>query len=154
GHCKLEPGFAPGRTVEHWEITTHGLFSGRTFRQVLRAPQFEVARGERVTVRAVMSNVPVGDKERAAAAGRPDPRVVEALRDVVMAKERTRDTVKKQFAAARVSQTEVADAEIDLLEARIRLAEAERNKAGVCALLEDLVTQRQEQRRLTELRVK
>jgi outer membrane protein TolC len=48
---------------------------------------------------------------------------------------------------------EVVDAEIDLTEARIRLAEAERNNAGVCALLEELVTQRQEQRRLTEAQV-
>jgi serine/threonine protein kinase len=83
----------------------------------------------------------------------PDPTVVQALRDLVVAKEGTRNTVTSRFAAANATRMEVVDADIDLTEARIRLAEAERNKEGVCALLEELVTHRQEQRRLTQAMV-
>src|SRR5262249_16871935 len=54
GIYKIEPGFGPSRKLDHWEITTHGLFSGPTLLQFKRAPEFEVARGERVAVRAVM----------------------------------------------------------------------------------------------------
>ena len=58
GRYKLEPGFAPGRLLVHWEITTHGLFASHTLLQFKRAPEIEVARGERVTVRAVMRDEP------------------------------------------------------------------------------------------------
>jgi serine/threonine protein kinase len=150
GKCKLEPGVATGRTVKHWEITTHGLFSDQTLVQFRRAPEFEVARGERVTVRAVLSDAPVGGLKPEAAAALPDPAVVQALRDLVVAKKGTRDKAVAGFAAAAVSRMEVLDAEIDLTEARIRLAEAERDKARVCTLLEELVTRRQEERGLTE----
>jgi serine/threonine protein kinase len=150
GKYKLETGFAPDREVERWEITTHGLFSDLTLLQFKRAPEFEVARGERVTVRAVLRDAPVGDVVPKAVVAPPDPAVVQALRDLVVAKEGTRDKVVAGLAAATVSRMEVLDAGIDLTEARIRLAEAERKKAVVCALLEELVTQRQEQRRLTE----
>jgi len=56
GKYKLEPVFAPGRTVERWELRTRSTFSSRTEWQGVRAPEFEVARGEQVTVRAVMRN--------------------------------------------------------------------------------------------------
>src|SRR5262245_47037788 len=150
GKCKLEPGFAPGRTVERWEITTHGLFAGPTLVQFQRAPEFEVARGERVTVRAVLRDAPAGDRKPAAAAALPDPALVQALRDKVAAMQGTRDTAVVRMDAGQFSRVEVVDAEIDLSEARIRLAEVEGNKAAVCALLEQLVAQRQEQRQLTE----
>jgi hypothetical protein len=154
GKYKLEPGIATGRTVKHWEITTHGLFSDQTLLQFKRAPEFEVARGERVTVRAVMRDAPAGDQKPEAAVAPPDAAVVQALRDLVVAKEGIRDKAVAGFAAASVARMEVLDAEIDLIEARIRLAEAERNKGSVCALLEELMSQRQEQRRLTEALVK
>jgi serine/threonine protein kinase len=154
GKCKLEPGFATGRTVERWEITTRGLLSGQTFVQFKRAPEFEVARGEWVTVRAVLRDAPVGALKPKAVVAPPDPTVVQALRDLVVAKEGTRNMVTARFAAANASRMEVLDAEIDLIEARIRLAEAERNKEGVCSLLEELVTHRLEQRRLTAAMVK
>jgi hypothetical protein len=153
GKCKLEPGFAPGRAVERWEITTHGLFSGPTLMQFNRAPEFEVARGERVTVRAVLRDAPAGDVKPKAAAALPDPAVVQALRDLVAAKEGTRDTAKAREAAGQFSRGDVVEAEIDLTEARIRLAEAEGNPARVRALLEELVAQRQEQRQLTAVKV-
>jgi hypothetical protein len=145
GKCKLEPGFAPGRTVARWEVTTHGLFSGPTLVQFKRAPELEVARGARVTVRAVMRDEP--------ATALPGPPAVQALRNLVVAKEGARDTTMTRFAAGASSRMEVVDAEIDLTEARIRLAQAEGNQAGVRAHLEELVTQRQEQRRLTEVKV-
>jgi hypothetical protein len=150
GKCKLEPGLAPGRTVEHWEITTHGLFSDQSLLQFQQAPEFIVARGERVTVRVVLRDAPIGDVVPKAVTTLPDPAVVQALRDLVAAKEGTRDKAVAGFAAAAVARMEVLDAEIDLTEARIRLAEAEHNQAGVCALLEELVNQRQEERRLTK----
>jgi serine/threonine protein kinase len=151
GKCKLEPWFALGRTVERWEITTHGLFSGTTVMQFKHAPEFEVARGERVTVRAVMRDAPADDRKPKAVATLPDPAVVQALRDLVAAKEGTRDIAKIREAAGKYSRVEVVEAEIDLSEARIRLAEAEGNQALVCALLEELVKHRQEQRRMTEI---
>jgi hypothetical protein len=145
GKCKLEPGLATGRTVERWEVTTHGLFSGPTVVQFKRAPELEVARGARVTVRAVLRDVP--------AAALPGPPAVQALRNLVVAKEGARDTTRARLAAGASPRMEVVEAEIDLTEARIRLAEAEGNQARVRAHLEELVTQRQEQRRLTELTV-
>jgi hypothetical protein len=149
GMCKLEPGFAPGRTVERWEITTHGLFSGPTVVQFQWAPEFEVARGGRVTVRAVLRDEPVGDLKPKPTAPLPDPTLVQALRDLVAAKQGARDMAMIRAEAGQFSRMEVVDAEIDLTEARIRLAEAEGNKGGVRALLEELVTLRQEKRRLT-----
>jgi hypothetical protein len=153
GQCKLEPGFAPGRTVQRWEITTHGLFWSPTVVQFKRAPEFEVARGERVTVRAVLRDAPVGALKPKAVVAPPDPTVVQALRNLVVAKEGTRDTARNREAAGMYSRMEVVEAEIDLTEARIRLAEAEGKKARVCALLEELVTHRQEQRRLTQAKL-
>jgi hypothetical protein len=101
--------------------------------------------------KAVMREAPAEDGKPKAAATLPDPAVVQALREVVAAKEGIRDTAKLREAAGQYSRMEVVAAEIDLIEARIRLAEAEGNQAGVCALLEELVIQRQEQRRFTEL---
>jgi hypothetical protein len=154
GKCKLEPGFVPGRTVERWEITTHGLFSGPTVVQFKRAPEFEVARGERVTVRAVLRDEPIGDVVPRVPAAHPDVGVAEALRHLVAAKEAALGTATTRFDAAAASRMEVVNAVIDLTEARIRLAQAEGNKAAVRALLEALVTRRQEERRLTEAQVK
>jgi serine/threonine protein kinase len=154
GKCKLEPGFAPGRTVERWEITTHGLFSGPTVVQFKRAPEFEVARGERVTVRAVLRDEPIGDVVPRVPTAHPDAGVAEALRHLVAAKEAALNTATTRFTAAAASRMEVVNAVIDLTEARIRLAQAEGNKAAARALLEALVTRRQEERRLTEAQVK
>jgi hypothetical protein len=153
GKCKLEPGFAPGRALERWEITTHGLFSRPTVVQFKRAPEFEVARGERVSVRAVLRDAPADDVKPNEAAALPDPAMVQALRDLVAAKEGTRDLALAREAAGQYSRVEVVEAEIDLTEARIRLAQAEGNKAQVRAGLEGLVTLRREQRQLTELTV-
>jgi hypothetical protein len=149
GKYKLEPGFAPGWTHERWEITTHGLFSGPTLIQFERAPEFEVARGERVTVRAVMRAERVLDVNANTAPILPDLTVVQSLRDLVVAKEGTRDMAAHRLAAGKISMVEMVNAEIDLTEARIRLAQSEGNKARLRTLLEELVTHRQEQRRLT-----
>jgi uncharacterized protein (TIGR03067 family) len=59
GKYKLDPTFAPGRTVERWEIRIRSTFSSRTEWQGDRAPEFEVRRGEEATVRAVMRDEPV-----------------------------------------------------------------------------------------------
>jgi hypothetical protein len=83
----------------------------------------------------------------------PEPPGAQALRDLVAAKERTRDTVKLRVEAGKDSPLDLVAAEVELVEARIRLAQAEADKAGVVSLLEKLVAQRQEQRRLTQIRV-
>jgi serine/threonine protein kinase len=154
GKCKLEPGFGPGRQLDHWEITSHGLFPGPTLMQFKRAPEFDVARGERVTVRAVVRDADAANLLPKVAAPVADAKVAQALRDLVAAKKAIRDTALARLAAGRYSGLEVAEAEIDLTEARLRLAEMEGNRAELHALLQQLVTQRQEQRRLTELQVK
>jgi hypothetical protein len=58
GTYRFEASCYPGRTVDHWEITTHGLFSSRTDLNYEPAPEIHLGRGDRVTVRAVMRNVP------------------------------------------------------------------------------------------------
>jgi serine/threonine protein kinase/formylglycine-generating enzyme required for sulfatase activity len=58
GTYRLEASFAPGRTLERWEITTHGLVSTNTAWQLKRACEIEVSRGDRVVVRAVMRDDP------------------------------------------------------------------------------------------------
>jgi hypothetical protein len=151
GKYKLEPATAPGRTVERWEITPHGLFAGPTLLQFKRAPEFEVARGEKVTVRAILRDTRAGDPELPNVV--PGPGVLEALRDLVVTNEATRDLAKVKYDAGQYSRVEVVDAEIALTEARIRLAVAEGNLAGRRALLEELVTLRQEQRGLIQAKV-
>src|SRR5262249_38263289 len=118
-----------------------------------RAPEFEVARGERVTVRAVLRDARAGDPERELPNVVPGPGVLQALHDVVVAKEGTRDVARIRYDAGQYSRVEVVEAEIDLTEARIQLAVAEGNPAGRRALLQELVTLRQEQRDLTEAKV-
>jgi hypothetical protein len=153
GNYKLESGFAPGRTVDHWEITNHGLFSGPMLMQFKRAPEFEVGRGEWVTIRAVLRDAPIGDVVPRVAPGPPDAAALRALRDQMASKERILETAKIKEQAGSYSRVEVVEAEIALTEARTRLAEAEENQERVCKLMEDLLTQLQDQRRLTAAKV-
>jgi hypothetical protein len=83
----------------------------------------------------------------------PNPAAVQPLRDLVAAKERIRNTVQTRVEAGSAARPELVAAEIDLIEARIRLAEAEGDRAAVVARLEELVTLRQEERYLTGLLV-
>jgi outer membrane protein TolC len=55
--------------------------------------------------------------------------------------------------AGKASQMDQVLAQIDLTEARVRLAGAEGSDAAVVTLLQDLVTQREEERRLTAVMV-
>ncbi len=82
-----------------------------------------------------------------------DPAVVQPLREVIVAKERIRNTAKIQVDIGKVGTLDLIAAEIDLIEARLRLAEVEQDKPDVVALLAELVAQRQEERRLIGLRV-
>src|SRR5581483_2916210 len=61
----------------------------------------------------------------------PPPAAVQALRDLVAAKERYLGVARARYEAGMVSRVELVDAEIDLTEARIRLAEAEGDQAGI-----------------------
>jgi len=59
GTYKFPPGFGPGRTLDHWEVTTHGFFASQSLLQFTRDPWLEIARGERVTLRAIMRDAPL-----------------------------------------------------------------------------------------------
>jgi outer membrane protein TolC len=74
---------------------------------------------------------------------------VQALRDLVAAKERYLGVARARYEAGMANKGELVDAEIDLTEARIRLAEAEGDQAGIVARLQQLVDQRREARDLT-----
>ena len=57
GRYTVVSGFEPGRTVDHWEITTRGLFSSQTTLSYDSEPAVELRRGGRVILRAVMRDV-------------------------------------------------------------------------------------------------
>ena len=76
----------------------------------------------------------------------PDSAEVQALRDLVSAKERSRDDVKIRFNEGTVPPLALTAADTELLEARIRLAEVEGMPAAVVSLLKELVTKLVEQR--------
>jgi uncharacterized protein (TIGR03067 family) len=71
---------------------------------------------------------------------------VPALRDLVAAKGRALDMVRLRFEAGHANALDKALAEIELIEARVRLAEAEGDKAAVVPLLQDLVARREDER--------
>jgi hypothetical protein len=74
--------------------------------------------------------------------------VLDELRRVVTARQENLDKVRLSFAAGRITPLEMCAAEVSLIEARIKLAEAERK--SVVALLEDLVRVREEELSQTE----
>jgi uncharacterized protein (TIGR03067 family) len=83
----------------------------------------------------------------------PDPAVVEPLRELVAAAGRNRDLVKARFEAGTSSRIDLLKADAELVEARIRLAEAEGNRDDVVALHEVLVAHRKDERDLIAIRV-
>jgi hypothetical protein len=83
----------------------------------------------------------------------PADAVVQPLRDLVAAKDRFLTVTIERVKAGKASQMDQVLAEIDLTEARVRLAGAEGGDAAVVTLLQDLVTQREEERRLTAIMV-
>jgi uncharacterized protein (TIGR03067 family) len=81
------------------------------------------------------------------------PAVIEAERELVSAKERALKTVEAQVAAGFAAVGERVSAQIDLINARVRLAEAENDRKTVVSLLQELVANREEQRRVIALLV-
>ena len=77
--------------------------------------------------------------------------VLDELRRVVTAQQENLDRIRRNYAAERVTGLEVCAAEVPLIEARIKLAEAERKP--VMALLEDLVRVREEELSQIEARI-
>jgi uncharacterized protein (TIGR03067 family) len=102
-----------------------------------------------VVVPTPTAEVPVKPAPRAAA----DP-AVPALREAVAAVTTLRDNAKARFDAGSIDSGALAVAEAALAEARIKLAEAERDIPRVAALLAELVAHRQETRRVVAERVK
>jgi hypothetical protein len=76
-----------------------------------------------------------------------------ALRDLVAAKERERDMVKMWFDAGRVNPLDMLAVEVELTNARLRLAEADHDTRAIVARLEELVAHRKEERRIVAVRV-
>jgi uncharacterized protein (TIGR03067 family) len=83
----------------------------------------------------------------------PSSAVVQGLRDLVAAKERTFTTTELRFEAGQVSPVDRLLARIELSEARARLAEAEGDRAAMLERLKELVTFRDEERRLISVLV-
>jgi outer membrane protein TolC len=75
-----------------------------------------------------------------------DPAAVQALRDLVAAKGRAQEVTRLRFEAGHANALDHALAKIELIEARVRLAEAEGDRAAVVPLREDLVARREEER--------
>jgi hypothetical protein len=82
-----------------------------------------------------------------------EPAELKPLRDLVAAKKRIRDIAKIQYQAGKVSAGDLALSEINLLEAEVRLAEAENKSANAASGLQHLLIQWQEVRRVTALLV-
>ncbi len=106
-----------------------------------RTARFVVAAGERTELDITVT----ADGARATLAGRPlavtaapaQLGVLIPLRDAVKAKERERDAAKARYDAGRIGDKDYQEAELELAEARARLAEAE--AAGEPAAAQELV---------------
>jgi hypothetical protein len=83
-----------------------------------------------------------------------DPSLAKPLNELIAAREKARDEQKKRFDAQVIPKTDVIEAEIDLCEARLKLAEAEFNQAIRHKLLNQIDTFLKEKRRLIEQKVK
>ena len=79
-------------------------------------------------------------------ASSPDAAVVKALRDLVSAKEASLEAVKADVAAGKLRIVAATIAEIEVIEARIRVAEEERDNSSVILLLEQLLAKREEEK--------
>ena len=69
-----------------------------------------------------------------------------ALRALAVAKERQFEAVKADVAAGKVRSVDATRAEIEVIEARIRVAEEEHVSATIIALLEQLLAKREEEK--------
>jgi uncharacterized protein (TIGR03067 family) len=78
--------------------------------------------------------------------GGPDSAHVRALRDLVAAKGRALEVTRIRVEAGQANGRDEVLAKIDLLEARVRLAETEHDRAAVVPLLQDLVARREDER--------
>ncbi|MFO0807642.1 MAG: protein kinase [Gemmataceae bacterium] len=83
----------------------------------------------------------------------PANAVLDALRAQVTAKERLAKTAQARHDAGATSRMEPLATEVELAEAHVRLAEAERDAAAIVARLHELVTLHEEERVLTAKQV-
>jgi formylglycine-generating enzyme required for sulfatase activity len=143
---RTEQKDATGRVVRGgfgFDIPELGRSGRRSF--ALPRDTAGIARGFRVVI--------VGDLAAKPPAAAPDPALVKSLRDVVSAKEKNLDAAKARFAAGAVPRQEVIAAEVEVVEARVKLAAEEGDKAAVAHHLAELVTLRKEERDLASLLV-
>jgi hypothetical protein len=120
---------------------TRGHLALQTF-----GPDLAVIRFRKIEIK----ELPPAD---AAGGVKPDSAEVRALRELVAANEQSRDDVKIRFNEGTVPPQALTAAEIDLLEARIRLAEAEGPPPAVVTLLQEMVAKLRERRAFVQQRV-
>ncbi|HKB06326.1 MAG TPA: TolC family protein, partial [Gemmataceae bacterium] len=153
---QLNAGTWPANTrITHWQVTTSSPFGSHT----LRVPGeglsglsaiVTVERGRHTSVRPVVGPAPPPTEPPSSSPEVPRTAAVQALRDAVAAKERSTDVAKARYEAGAASLLELTVAQIELIEARVQLAEAERDTATIRARLQELVTLRQTDRDLME----
>jgi serine/threonine protein kinase len=135
GRYTLETNLAPGQEIEHW-LVEKGSFS--TARVVWPAGVHVVLtleRGQLATLTAKVIGIPS-----------PEARAIAPFEDLVAATTKNRNRVRQSFEAGTVNKGTMIAAEIDLIEAQIKLAGAKRDRAAVVKGLEELVAQRTAER--------
>ncbi len=90
----------------------------------------------------------VGDLKAKPVAAEPNSAVLKPLRDAVAAKARILETTRQRVTAGVASEVDLVAASVDLTEARVKLAEEERNPDAVVAQLDELVKLREREREL------
>ena len=141
GRYRLETTLAPNKEIEHW-LVEKGSFSTA---RVVWPSQVQVIltleRGQLATLSAKVKEIVfTGDK------------TITALEGLVTTANKNRQRAREQFEAGIINKGKVVAAEIDLIDAQVRLAEAKRDRAEVVKLLEGLVTQRTAERDFTATR--
>jgi outer membrane protein TolC len=108
------------------------------------------------TLRRAKQDVPGNPKKATGAkpVAVPDLAVLQPLREAVAARTRSRDVAKQRFDAGVINELELLKAQVELVEARIKLSEAAGDDEALAVELEQLVAQRQKERDLTAERVK
>ena len=93
-----------------------------------------------------LARVPSGAPSPAAMT--PDSTVVQALRELVAAKDSERDQAKQSFLDGQLSKLDLIYAELDATEARIQLTQAEQNVVANLAAFRRMVAFREQEREL------
>jgi uncharacterized protein (TIGR03067 family) len=117
------------------------------------ASRYDVGHPDETNFRRGFRVAIVGDLAGKPPAARAAPAVVEKLRDVVAAKERALKMTEARVQAGHDNAMDLVLGQIELVDARIQLAEADGDRAAFLTYLQELVTRREEERRLVAVLV-